>query len=260
MKNINYWILKDSWWIIGFIFVSIFEIFLIWAYPVIIAPLFNKFEPLKDNNLREKIEELIRDVGFHPKGVYQMDSSKRSTHSNAYFTGLGRSKRIILFDTLLKKIQPDEILCILAHEIGHYKKRHIYIQLIISLFLTFISFYILNLLLGWNFFFHSLWIETPSLHTLIVLTGLFCDAFTFYLTPLFNLISRWQEFDADRFAVLKTKSPVTFQNALIKLSKDNLSHPVVHPLYSFYNYTHPPLIERLEAIKTFSCKLFLTQN
>lgn len=242
----------DMWWIFAFGFTGIFQIAITILYPLVIAPLFNKFEKLEDGSLSERLFNLALKLNFSISGIFKMDGSKRSKHSNAYFTGFGKSRRIVLFDTLLKLLGDNEIEAVLAHEIGHYKKRHLIKGIILSFAVMLCGFFILSLLLHYEPLFLTFGFLKSSSYGIIVLMMLFASPFTFYLAPLFNWLSRRNEYEADRFAVFAVKNRESLRDALLKLGKDNLSNPVPHPLYSFFHYSHPALGERLKAIEKTS--------
>jgi STE24 endopeptidase len=183
-----------------------------------------------------------------------MDGSKRSAHSNAYFTGLGKVKRIVLFDTLIRSLGEEELVTILGHEIGHEKRRHTLKMLFLSLVGSLLGFWILSLLLTCTPFFQAFGLEGPAYHTVLVLFWFCSGPFTFFLTPLGSLLSRKYEYEADRFAVSATNDAEHFKNALLTLHRENLSNLTPHPLYSFYHYSHPTLLERIKAIDAFTQK------
>ncbi|MCP5514156.1 MAG: M48 family metallopeptidase [Spirochaetales bacterium] len=236
------------WWIYAFLFTAVFEIAINILYPVLIAPLFNKFEKLDDTELEKKLFSLARRLKFAVNGIFKMDGSKRSRHSNAYFTGFGRMRRIVLFDTLLTSLDSDELEAVLAHEIGHNKKHHLIKGIILSLFILLAGFYIISLLAGFSPLFAEFGFEGPSYYGILVLVMLYSHPFTFLLTPFFNSLSRKHEYEADSFAVHAVGSRENMKNALLKLGRENLSNLVPHKLYSFYHYSHPALNERLSAI------------
>jgi STE24 endopeptidase len=238
----------NYWWLYAFGAFSIFQLFIMIIYPSIIAPLFNKFTPLEEGSLRDRIFALADKLGFKTKGIFVMNGSKRSKHSNAYFTGIGKTKRIVLYDTLIQSLGENELVAVLAHEIGHEKKHHNRNSLIISLAVSLIGFLAISLLLQFPPFFKAFGFQEPSYHAVIILL-LFCSGpFTFFLKPLSSLLSRKDEYEADRFAVETTHDPESLKNALITLHKDNMSNLTPHPLYSFYHYSHPTLAERIKAI------------
>lgn len=240
------------WWLYAFGIFTLFQLFLMIIYPTVIAPLFNKFIPLEEGTLRDRIFALAEKLGFRTKGIFIMDGSKRSKHSNAYFTGIGRTKRIVLYDTLIQTLDEDELISVLAHEIGHEKKQHTKKILVFSLIGSVIGFFVLSLLLQFPPFFKAFGFAGPSYHAVLILL-MFCSGpFTFFLKPLFSVLSRKYEYEADRFAVTSTGDTDSMKNALISLHKDNLSNLTPHPLYSFYHYSHPTLAERIKAIDSIA--------
>ena len=245
------WLMEGTgsyWWLWVFLFVFAFQFLLLVLYPILIAPWFNKFEPLKDDELRERILTLADEVGFKTGGVYTMDGSKRSGHSNAYFTGIGKAKRIVLFDTLLEQMSRDQGLAVLAHEMGHYKMKHVRRMLLVQSLFLLGGLYILSLLIDYAPFFHAFGLE-PSNYRALVLLGLISGPLTFYLGPLLNLLSRKHEYEADRFAAKVLKDGKPMEEALINLTVRNLSNLTPHPWYSAYHYSHPTTVERISAIE-----------
>jgi STE24 endopeptidase len=236
------------WWIWAFAAMTAFQLVMSILAPLVIAPMFNKFTPLPDGLLKDRITELASRLQFRTKGIFVVDSSKRSRHSNAYFTGLGRAKRIVLFDTLVSSHTEDEIVSVLAHEIGHEKRNHIKKGLVISTAVSLIGFWILSLLLHWAPLYEAFGFTKPGYHSLLVLLAFCSGPFTFFLQPLFTMRSRKQEYEADRFAVRGVGSAAGLKSALLRLSRDNLSNLTPHPLYSFFHYTHPTLAERIAAL------------
>ena len=219
------------------------------VYPTLIAPLFNKFEPLPEGELRNQILRLADRVGFKTKGIFSMDGSKRSTHSNAYFTGIGKAKRIVLFDTLLVQMTIDQALAVLAHEMGHYKKKHIRRMLLVQTVFLFLGLYILSLLIDYKPLFVAFGLDAPSNPAALVLFTLLSGPATFFLLPLINLLSRKHEYEADRFAVETLRNRQPMEEALVNLTVKNLSNLTPHPWYSAYHYSHPTPTERIAAIR-----------
>jgi STE24 endopeptidase len=238
----------NLWWLIAFGFVALFQLLMTYLYPVLIAPLFNKFAPLEEGSLRQKIENLAAKLSFRTRGIFVMDGSKRSKHSNAYFTGLGGAKRIVLFDTLIKNLGEDETAAVLAHEIGHEKKKHLFKMLVLSFSLMLLGFFIINLLMRYEPLFTAFGFSAPSYQGILVILSFCSGPFTFFLTPLFTAFSRKHEYEADRFAADKADLGPALKNALLTLGKDNLSNFTPHPWYSFYHSSHPTLAERLRAL------------
>lgn len=240
------------WWLYAAGFVMVLQLVLTVLYPLVIAPLFNTFTPLPEGSLREKIETLARGLGFRTNGIFVMDSSRRSKHSNAYFTGLGKAKRIVLYDTLVNGFSEDEVVSVLAHEIGHEKKRHVVKRLAVSTVLTFLMFRLLALVLPYEPLYRAFGFAAPSYHALLVILALASGPLTFVFTPLFSFWSRRHEYEADRFAAEAAGTPRHLAGALLRLGTENLSNLTPHPLYSFYHYSHPTLAERLSALETGS--------
>ena len=246
-----FWFVRSAgplWWLYAFAAISAFQFVISLLYPKLIAPLFNKFTPLTEGTLRTNIEELARNLSFGARGIFVMDGSKRSRHSNAYFTGFGKTKRIVLFDTLLQQLSEDQILVVLAHEIGHQKKRHLLQRMAVSFLLTAAIFKIIDVLLGTDSLFFAFGFERTSVHGLLIILSFCAGPFTFLFTPLFTMWSRHHEYQADRFAADKTGKASDMIEALMALGRDNLSNFTPHPLYSFFNYSHPSLAERITSL------------
>lgn len=239
----------SSWWIGGWGAMMAFQFLTAALFPVLLAPLFYKFTPLEAGELKERITNLAKKVKFKMAGVFTIDGSKRSTHSNAFFAGIGRTRRIVLFDTLMNNLSTPEIISVLAHEMGHNVKKHIQKGLILSSVSTLLGFFILAQLLHWTPFFATFGVPTPSVHVGLVLFGLLSSVFTFPFNPLFKWISRRNEYEADAFSVETTGDQESMKGSLVKLSKDNLSNLTPHPWYSFYHYSHPTTTERVAAIE-----------
>jgi STE24 endopeptidase len=247
------WLMQATgsyWWIWTFFFVAGFELLMVIVYPTLIAPLFNKFEPLPEGELRNQILRLAEQVGFKTNGIFSMDGSKRSAHSNAYFTGIGKAKRIVLFDTLIAQMTIDQALAVLAHEMGHYKKKHIRRMLVVQTVFLFFGLYILSLLIDYKPLFVAFGLDAPSNAAALVLFSLLFGPATFFLMPLINLLSRKHEYEADRFAVQTLRNRRPMEDALINLTVKNLSNLTPHPWYSAYHYSHPTPVERITAIRT----------
>ncbi|MEE8555099.1 MAG: M48 family metallopeptidase [bacterium] len=236
------------WWLWVFAFVTAYQLLLVWIVPTWIAPLFNKFSPLADLELKERLETLAKRAGFRTRGLYTMDASRRTGHSNAYFTGLGRTKRIVLFDTMLDRLTHDQTLSVLAHEIGHYRLRHIARRLALGVGTTLVMLYVLSLLERWPALYAAFGFAGPSHHALLALVALGGGAFTFYLSPLAAWYSRRHEYEADAYAVELARMPGALKSALVEFSDQNLSNLNPHPWYSAYYYSHPALPQRLAAI------------
>ena len=242
-------VMGRHWWIWAFLFISGFQLLMIIVYPTLIAPLFNKFEPLREGELRDRILSLADQIGFKTSGIYSMDGSKRSAHSNAYFTGIGKAKRIVLFDTLIDQMTIEEGLAVLAHEMGHYKMKHIRRMLVVQTVFLFGGLYLLSLLVNYQPFFAAFGFDHTSNHAALVLFSLLAGPFTFYLGPLMNLLSRKHEYEADRFATITLHNGRPMEEALVNLTIKNLSNLTPHPWYSAYHYSHPTPAERIAAIR-----------
>jgi STE24 endopeptidase len=217
--------------------------------PVVIMPIFNKFTPIKDCELKTTLEEYAKKENFKLKGIFTMDGSKRSTKSNAFFTGFGKFRRIVLFDTLIEKHSIDELVSILAHEIGHYKKKHILVHLVISIITSGIMFFILSFFLNNPGLFTAFKMEHTSIYASLLFFG-FLYAPIEMITSIFsNILSRKNEYQADEYSVKTYKKPYAMILALKKLSVDNLSNLTPHPFKVFLSYSHPPVLERIKLIR-----------
>lgn len=238
---------SNFWWITWAV-VSSFGIIMAMFYTSWILPLFNKLEPLQEGELKNEIEKYLQKVGFNATGVYVMDGSKRSTKANAFFSGLGPKKKIVLFDTLIQKLNTEEIIAVLAHEVGHYKKKHILKSLVISNVQTAAIFYLFSLFSYSPTVYQALGAQGSSLQIDLIAFGILLGPINFALGALSNAFSRKNEFEADAFASSTYKSEA-LKTGLIKISVDSLSNLNPHPLYVKIHYSHPPLLERLKAIK-----------
>ncbi|HET7756434.1 MAG TPA: M48 family metallopeptidase [Steroidobacteraceae bacterium] len=220
-----------------------------WAWPAVIAPLFNRFAPLEDQALKRRIEALLERCGFASRGVFVIDSSRRSTHGNAYFTGIGRSKRIVFFDTLLERLAHPEVEAVLAHELGHFRLRHVRQRLLLSMATALAGLALLGWLAGQRAFYQALGVPLPSMHAALLLFMLAVPPFALFLTPLAALWSRRHEFDADRFAS-RHASAAELAAALVKLHRDNASTLTPDPWYVAFYYSHPPPLARITRLRT----------
>ena len=238
----------DLWWIYAFAAVFTLQAIIFFLYPVLIMPLFNKFEPLDDEQFKKPIEKLLEKVDFQSKGLFVMNASLRSTHGNAFFTGFGKNKRIVFFDTLLKTINPDEMEAILGHELGHYKLGHIRKTLISSLVFGFLGFYILNEIFKSDNFFIAHGLENLTVYSKFLMFYLVIGSYTFFTKPITSALSRKREFEADDFSFQFTDGEHMI-SGLLKLTKDNASNLTPDPLYSSYYYSHPPIAERVASIE-----------
>jgi len=238
----------DNWWIWIWVFYLIFSLFIMYISPYVIEPLFNKFTPIEDESLAQKIRELLQKVGIKVSRVFKMDASKRSRHTNAYFSGFGKVKRIILYDTLLEKMDQGELLAVLSHEAGHWKKKHVLKLIIISEITSLAAIYISFRILQTDFLTNIFQIEPHTFFAKIVILAFLGSIISFPFIPLGNYISRRFEKEADRFSFKMMGNKESISSALIKLSKDNLSNLHPHPLYAAFYYSHPPVVERIETI------------
>ena len=238
----------DTWWIYVWLTISIFSLTMMWVYPTFIAPIFNKFKPLDNQNLNERIDNLLQRTGFKNDGIFVMDGSKRSSHGNAYFTGLGKNKRIVFFDTLLNGMEDREVEAILAHELGHFHHKHIRQRLISSFAFSLISLALLGYLIEQEWFFIGLGVSQPSDHTALVIFSLVLPVFSFFITPFSNLVSRKHEFQADAFAARHTDAN-NLISSLVKLYKENSSTLSPDKYYSAFHDTHPSAMLRIERLK-----------
>jgi STE24 endopeptidase len=241
-------VLPDFWWLAGWVFMLLFSIFLLYISPYVIEPLFNKFKPMEDISLEGKIKETLARVGLKINRVFSMDASKRSSHSNAYFTGIGHVKRIVLFDTLLANHGDDEIIAILAHEAGHWKKKHILKMLVLSQIIGLVGFYLAHKLIAGDILAEVFMLDIPTIHAKLLLAIFIGTLALFPIKPLMAYISRLHEIEADNFALQLTEAPGPMANALIKLGKDNLANLHPHPLYAAVYYSHPPMAQRVKRI------------
>ena len=240
--------LPHIWWLAGWVFVLLFSIFLLYVSPYVIEPLFNKFSPIENDTLEERIKEVMSRIGLKINRVFTMDASKRSSHSNAYFTGIGHVKRIVLFDTLLANHEDDEIIAILAHEAGHWKKKHILKMLAISQVFALLAFYAAYRLTAGDDLAELFRLDIPSMHSKLLLVAFIGSLVLFPIKPFMAYISRRHEVEADNFAVELTRSPGPLAKALIKLGKDNLANLHPHPWFAAIHYSHPPLVQRVMDI------------
>lgn len=236
-------------WFIAFLFVVGFQIFMMFIAPITIMPFFNKFTPLEDGDLKNDIQNFATAQSFKLSGIFKMDGSKRSTKANAYFTGFGKFRRIVLFDTLITKHSREELVAVLAHEIGHYKMNHIFRQLGVSILETALTFYIFSLFINNHYIFDAFSMEYFSVYASLVFFGIFFSPISSILSLYSLYLSRKYEFEADHYAALTYKKPEALSLALKKLSADSLSNLTPHPLKVFLEYTHPPVLKRIERLK-----------
>lgn len=236
-------------WLYAALTVIIFELIMLFVAPVLIMPLFNKYVPIEDGELKTELENYAKRENFKMKGLFKMDGSKRSSKTNAFFTGFGRFRRIVLFDTLIAKHTVPELVSVLAHEMGHYKKGHIKKFMIMSFLNTFIMFFILSFFVSNEGLFEAFSMETVSVYASLVFFGFLYTPISMFLSVIQNIVSRKYEYEADRYAVETYKKPEAMTEALKKLSVDNLSNLTPHKLKVFMEYSHPPVLERIKVIK-----------
>ena len=239
------------WWLYAWAVWLAFSLIISWAWPIFIAPLFNKFSPLKDADLADRIAQLLKRCQFSSAGIFVMDGSSRSTHGNAYFTGIGRNKRIVFFDTLVERLSPTEIEAVLAHELGHYSLHHIRKGLILSSVLSLVGFAVLGYLAQWPSFYSALGVDQPSTHAALLLFMLASGPFLFFFTPIGSAWSRKHEFEADTFASTHADAKELI-TALIKLYRDNASTLTPDTVHSKFYDSHPPALERIAFLKSLS--------
>ncbi len=241
--------LGDAAWLVGWGVVTLFTILLQYIAPRWIMPLFNKFTPLDEGELKDSILEYADSVNYSLAGVYKIDGSRRSTKSNAFFTGFGKNKRIALFDTLIEQHTMPELVAVLAHEIGHYKKKHILTGIIISILHAGVMFFLLSLFLTQEGLFDAFYMQEMSIYAGLLFFGLLYSPVELILSLALNSFSRHNEYQADRFAVETTETPEAMIDALKKLSVNNLSNLRPHKFYVFLHYSHPPVLQRIKAIR-----------
>ena len=245
------WLMKsagDLWWLYAWAALTAFSLFITWAYPKFIAPLFNKFSPLEEGEVANRIHALLERTGFNSKGVFVMDGSKRSAHGNAYFTGFGKNKRIVFFDTLLKHLTPAQVEAVLAHELGHFKRKHVIKGMALSMLLTLSGFMVLAWLMRQDWFYTSLGISQPSTYMALLLFVMVSPVFTFFIGPMMAWWSRKHEFEADDFAA-EQSSGTELINALVGLYKENASTLTPDPVYSAFYDSHPPATIRIAHLQ-----------
>ncbi|MFH0888151.1 MAG: M48 family metallopeptidase [Planctomycetota bacterium] len=242
-----------SWaWVCCWVGVTLFTLFVTFIAPVVIMPLFNKYIPLEDGELKQEIEKYANHQNFKLKGIFKMDASRRSTKSNAFFIGFGKYKRIVLYDTLIAKQTVDELVCILAHEVGHYKKKHIIKGMAMGLLTMGLMFYILSLFVNNEGLFAAFKMEHTSIYAGLFFFGFLYTPISMIFSIFGNIISRKYEYEADAYEIETYKKPEASITALKKLTVENLSNLTPHPLKVFLDYTHPPVLKRIEAIRNQS--------
>jgi STE24 endopeptidase len=236
------------WWLWAWVAMLAFQLLMLVLAPVLIMPLFNKFTPLPEGTLRERLLNLANRTRFVAKSIQVMDGSKRSRHSNAFFTGFGKFRKIVLFDTLIQQLTEPELEAVLAHEIGHFKKKHIPKMLIFSAFSSLVAFYLVSVLAKQDWFYRAFGFERVNIAPALLLFGLLAGVVTFWFSPLAHWWSRRYEYQADAFAAGVMNEAQSLVGALRKLNEKNLSNLTPHPLYSGFYYSHPTLLEREQAL------------
>ncbi len=236
---------EHTWWLWAWLVFSAFQMLVLWLYPILIAPLFNKFEPVENEALRDAIISLMAKVGLKTGGVFQVDAGKRSKHTNAYFTGFGKTKRIVLYDTLLKSHSSEEILSVLAHEAGHWKKKHILKQLVFMETVSLALFYLVYRLIDWSLLYKTFGFAEKIPYVGLLLIAALFGPVLFFLTPIGAMLTRKFERQADDFCYDLVGTAMPMINALKRLAKDNLANLHPHPFYAWFYYSHPPLTERI---------------
>jgi STE24 endopeptidase len=239
----------EYWWLYVWLVLTSFSLLMFWLYPTYIAPIFNKFKPLDNAELKVKIDNLIERTGFKSDGVFVMDGSKRSSHGNAYFTGIGKNKRIVFFDTLLEGMDDQEVEAILAHELGHFHHKHIRKHMINSFAITLAGLALLGYLINQPWFFHGLGVNTMSNHTALILFTLTMPVFSFFIAPISNYLSRKHEFEADAFAAKHTNAD-DLVSSLVKLYRDNAATLTPDKIYSAFHDSHPSASIRIAHLKS----------
>jgi STE24 endopeptidase len=245
------WIMERAgtvWWIYAWAATTVVSLMVAWIYPTLLAPLFNKFTPLEDGPLKSSILRLAEQVGFKSDGIFVMDASKRSGHGNAYFTGMFGKKRIVLFDTLINSMSPDEVVAVLAHELGHFKLHHVRYAMIRGILLSMLTFAGIGYMLPNEVFYHAFGLSGVTNYGGLVVFSLWFGLLDFYIQPAQTLISRKNEFAADAFAIVVTGTGKVLASALKKLREKSNVMPIAHPAYSGMYYSHPPMLERIAKL------------
>jgi len=241
------WLMEQAgelWWIYTWAVWTGFSLFIAWAYPTWIAPIFNKFSPLEEGDTLKRIKSLLNRCGFNSDGIFVIDGSKRSSHGNAYFSGFGKNKRIVFYDTLLESLSDDELEAVLAHELGHFKRKHIIKGMAITIVTTLVALAILAWLMKAEWFYTALGVSTPSTYMALLLFTIVMPVFTFLLSPLMSMFSRKNEFEADEYAAQQSDAKHLIQ-ALVNMYKENASTLTPDPLYSAFYDSHPPAPVRI---------------
>ena len=245
------WLMNTAgtvWWLYAWAVLTTFSLIMMWAYPKFIAPLFNKFNPLEAGEVASRINALLERTGFNSQGVFVMDGSRRSGHGNAYFTGFGKNKRIVFFDTLLKSLTPAQVEAVLAHELGHFKRKHIVKGMLLSMSMTLVGFMAIAWFMQQEWFYTSLGVQQPSTYMALLLFVVVSPVFTFFIGPIMAWWSRKHEFEADAFAAQQSSSTELI-SALVGLYKENASTLTPDPLYSAFYDSHPPASIRIAHLQ-----------
>jgi len=245
------WLMNTAgslWWVYAWLAITAFSIIMMWAYPKFIAPIFNKFTPLEEGEVLNRITTLLERNGFNSNGVFMMDGSKRSSHGNAYFTGFGKTKRIVFFDTLLKQLTPTQIEAVLAHELGHFKHKHVLKGMVVSMTMTLVGFGVLAYLMQQAWFYTQLGVNNQTTYMALLLFMLVSPVFTFFIGPIMSWWSRKHEFEADAFAA-KESSAEELISALVGLYKKNAGTLTPDPMYSAFYDSHPPASIRIAHLR-----------
>ncbi len=252
LGGVAFWLVKSSpgeWWLWLWGFLFLFGIFMMYLSPYLIEPLFNQYTPLNDPELEERIRGLMDAAGIRISRIFKMDASRRSRHTNAYFTGIGNVKRIVLFDTLLEKLDPSEVVAVLAHEAGHWKKKHLFKGIVFSQAMMFAGIYLAWRLTRTDLLTDFFGVAPSSFFAKLVILGFLYSIISFPLTPFFSFLTRHYEREADEFACRMTGDPEGLATALVKLARDNLSNLHPHPWYAAFYDSHPPVVERIRRIR-----------
>lgn len=236
------------WWLYAWAIIMSFSLLMSWLFPTVIAPLFNKFTPMEDGSLKDRIKNLLERCGFNSQGIFIMDGSRRSGHGNAYFTGLGNNKRIVFYDTLVNSLDDEELEAVLAHELGHFKCKHVIKMLIASSIMTLISFAVLGWIITQDWFFDGLGVSTHSNAAALLLFMMVSPVFTTFMQPISAYFQRKFEFEADEFATRHAQGSKMI-SGLVKLYEENASTLTPDPIYSAFHYSHPPAAIRIAHIE-----------
>ena len=236
------------WWLYVWLLWTGFSLFMVWAYPTLIAPLFNRFKPLDREALKQRLQDLLARTGFRSEGIFVVDSSRRTSHGNAYFTGFGKAKRVVFFDSLLEQLAEDEVEAVVAHELGHYKLRHIAKRIALFAAMSLVGLAVLGWLAAQPWFYHALGVARPSNHAALVLFVMVSPIFTFFLTPLLARGSRKHEHEADTFAADQSDARALVR-ALVKLYKENAATLTPDPIHSAFYDSHPPALARIGRLQ-----------